>query len=246
MGSYVGERIFFLPFYFIIEEFLISVEVIDLSFCQWKFFTSNVLKTSSLPLSVICSSDYTSSPLQCWSQWFWDSAFTQFLCFCVLKSTYACCFERTWFSLIVYWKSGTHMPLMHCDVCWASHNCWKFHCKMPDMRGGRMEEIRKNLMPSLPQNRESKVVLRVENSQFDVMDWFPLPQGSPTYFLMFFCLPGWHPDSLYFTLLKCCLSGHSGVLEVVGMIVQPSVLAEPLQHTSTHFALLMINLGVKG
>lgn len=137
------ERGFFLPFYFIIEEFLISVEVIDLSFCQWKFFTSNVLKTSSLPLSVICSSDYTSSPLQCWSQWFWDSAFTHFLCFCVLKSTYACCFERTWFSLIVYWKSGTHMPSMHCDVCWESHNCWKFHCKMPDMRGGRMEEIRK-------------------------------------------------------------------------------------------------------
>lgn len=101
-------------------------------------------------------------------------------------------------------------------------------------------------MPSLPQNRGSKVVLFVENSQFDVMDWFPLPQGSQMYFLVFFCLPWWHPDSLYFTLHKCCLSGHSGVLEVVSMIVQPSVLAKLLQHTSTHFALLMINLAGGG
>lgn len=220
--------------------------MIDLSFCQWKFFTSNVLKTSSLPLSVICSSDYTSSPLQCWSQWFWDSAFTQFLCFCVLKSTYACCFERTWFSLIIYWKSGTHMPSMHCDACWASHNCWKFHCKMPDMRGGRMEEIRKkpHVISSSEQGEQSGLACG-EQSVW-CYGLVPTPQGSQMYFLMFFCLPGWHPDSLYFTLLKCCLSGHSGVLEVIGMIVQPSVLAEPLQHTSTHFALLMINLGVRG
>lgn len=222
------KRGFFFTFYFIIEELLISVEVIDLSFCQWKFSTSDVLKTSSLPLSVICSSDYTSSPLQCWSEWFRDSAFTQFLCLCVLKWTYACCFERTWFSLTVYWKSGTHTPSMHCDVCWASHICWKFHCKVPDMRGGRMEDIRKetHAISSSEQDEQSGLVCG-EQSVW-CYGLVPTPTGSRTYFLVFFCLPGSHPDSLDFTIHKCFFSGHSGVLEVVGVVVQPSVLAEPL------------------
>lgn len=130
---------------------------------------------------------------------------------------------------------------MHCDVCWASHICWKFHCKMPDMRGGRMEEIRKktHAISSSEQAEQSGLVCG-EQSVW-CYGLVPTPTWSRTYFLVFFCLPGWHPDSLDFTLHKCCFSGHSGVLEVVGVIVQPSVLAELPQHNSTRFALLMIN-----
>lgn len=77
-------------------------------------------------------------------------------------------------------------------------------------------------MLSLPQNRVSKATLRVEKSQFDVVDWSPFPKNLEHIFLCSFVYWNDTPHTLDFILQKCCFSGHTGMLEAVDMIIQLS------------------------